>query len=761
MEGKNTFRKNRKIYGKKLSCVGTALVLTVFMFFSGCGRKEDNRLQMEPETASEKTEFAWEADVTDLHLKLDAVSDICRNNGNLYMIASKSVEEKESYDQKYVLVSCKEDGSGVQTTELALKKEEYPGGMMVDSQNRLQLLLKENTGENGERTKFTLKMIKEDGTLQEICTLKGKEVRKRNFYTSDHVIAEDGSLYLTGETRIFVFAPDGKQKEIIDFQRELGGIFRAEDGSIYVYGDRTDRIGTVIRKIDTKTGELSEEITWENYRMFNFDMLDGGSGIVYIGDESRVYAFDMESGELEILFSYLNCAMNGNYVEGILPDGEDGFLAVYMEEDAPALVRIRKEKVSGKECKVLRFACVYLQEEMTEHVLAFNREHKNYKIEVKEYSGYEDSAQQLQLDMASGEVPDILALEQLPGEMYAKKGLLADLYPLMEGDTEVCREDLIDTVREALEWEGKLYYLPPTFCVWGLAGGTDILEKVVGDSEGWDMEEMQTLYQKMPEDGVFLYRTSREDFLADIVRMQMEQYVDWETGEVTFDSESFIRLIEFSKQMPVFEEMERSLSELELVKKRNLMLTDFGLSEISDMQSASRLFRSCSGVRIMSYPSEDKNTLLSMECSTSALAIMDSSEEKAAAWEFVRQFFQYDYQIKGGNDVFSSLVGIPVRRDAFEKKLEYAMAEESYTLEDGTEIEPHFEYGALTAEEAEQIRSIVSRIGMVRARYDSVSEKIVEIVSEEAEAYYAGDKTAEETAGIIKNRVKIFVSENS
>lgn len=163
----------------------------------------------------------------------------------------------------------------------------------------------------------------------------------------------------------------------------------------------------------------------------------------------------------------------------------------------------------------------------------------------------------------------------------------------------------------------------------------------------------------------------------------------------------------------------------------------------------------------MSYPSEDKNTLLSMDCSMSALAVMESCEEKEAAWEFVRQFFLYDYQIKGGNNVFASLIGIPVRRDAFEKKLEYAMAEESYMLEDGTEIEPHFEYGALTAKEAEQIRSIVDRIGMVRARYDSISEKIVEIVREEVQACYAGDKTAEETAGIIRNRVEIFVSENS
>jgi hypothetical protein len=37
----------------------------------------------------------------------------------------------------------------------------------------------------------------------------------------------------------------------------------------------------------------------------------------------------------------------------------------------------------------------------------------------------------------------------------------------------------------------------------------------------------------------------------------------------------------------------------------------------------------------------------------------------------------------------------------------------------------------------------------------------MDIVQEEAGAFYAGDKTAKEVAEIIQSRIKLFVSENS
>lgn len=42
----------------------------------------------------------------------------------------------------------------------------------------------------------------------------------------------------------------------------------------------------------------------------------------------------------------------------------------------------------------------------------------------------------------------------------------------------------------------------------------------------------------------------------------------------------------------------------------------------------------------------------------------------------------------------------------------------------------------------------------------ALANKIIRIVTEESEAFFAGDKTALEIAGVIQNRVRLYLDEN-
>lgn len=102
--------------------------------------------------------------------------------------------------------------------------------------------------------------------------------------------------------------------------------------------------------------------------------------------------------------------------------------------------------------------------------------------------------------------------------------------------------------------------------------------------------------------------------------------------------------------------------------------------------------------------------------------------------------------------------------------LEYSMVTETFTDTDGMLIEPvSIQYvfddytvivGSLKEEETDMIRSIVNRIGKCTYN-DSVTKEISNIVIEEAETFFSGDKTAQEAAQVMQNRAKIYVSENS
>ena len=148
------------------------------------------------------------------------------------------------------------------------------------------------------------------------------------------------------------------------------------------------------------------------------------------------------------------------------------------------------------------------------------------------------------------------------------------------------------------------------------------------------------------------------------------------------------------------------------------------------------------------------------------LSISENCDDKDGAWEFLRRLYAYDFQKQA-----SGSYGLPVRKDALEKKMEYAMATKAYKDDDGTQVTPitdstysmddfTVELKPYTKAHMDLFRSIVDRIGKEN-NYDTYFNDISEIINEESKAFFAGDKTAEETAKILQSRVKIYVSENS
>ena len=64
---------------------------------------------------------------------------------------------------------------------------------------------------------------------------------------------------------------------------------------------------------------------------------------------------------------------------------------------------------------------------------------------------------------------------------------------------------------------------------------------------------------------------------------------------------------------------------------------------------------------------------------------------------------------------------------------------------------------AMTQEEADELRRLVDNATLVYKPYDTVKS----IIKEEAEYLFDGVRSAEETAAIIQNRVKLYLEENN
>ena len=126
-------------------------------------------------------------------------------------------------------------------------------------------------------------------------------------------------------------------------------------------------------------------------------------------------------------------------------------------------------------------------------------------------------------------------------------------------------------------------------------------------------------------------------------------------------------------------------------------------------------------------------------------AISAHSDHIEGAWEFLRYYLTDDYQC-------NLHFGLPVQKKIFLENSGAALnGSQSYSI--GNESD------APESMTEEQLEKLVTFLLSVNRRYYE-NEEIMNIVSEETEAFFAGDKTAEETANVIQNRVQLYLDTN-
>lgn len=68
-----------------------------------------------------------------------------------------------------------------------------------------------------------------------------------------------------------------------------------------------------------------------------------------------------------------------------------------------------------------------------------------------------------------------------------------------------------------------------------------------------------------------------------------------------------------------------------------------------------------------------------------------------------------------------------------------------------------FQYHALTCEDVNVMLNLVPD---AQPYFDAEGDEVIRIICEEAAGYHSGQKSAEEVAGVIQNRVHLYVNEN-
>ena len=616
-----------------------------------------------------------------------------------------------------------------------------------------------------------------DPTGREIGTTK-IDLNENDWFWPNSMVYAGGKVLLSGSDGLRIFNADAGLATKISMDGYVQNVLTLRDGTPgIVYSDSMSN-ETKLGAIDPNSGRITQ--TWKCPRnAYNF-MSGGGDYDLYYQSGINFYGYHLDSETSEKLFDWLNADVSQQNLSGytVRPDGSIfGVTNTWdskWENVTTEFVTLEKKAFSEVPHKeTLTLACQWADSTLQEAVIRFNR-NSNVRINVIDYSQYNNEDDwnagltKLTTEIMAGNMPDIIALQNLPYQQMAARGLLEDLYPYMEKDGEIKREDFLPNVLKALEVGGKLYSTVTNFSVMTLAGASS----VVGDEPGWNFDQLRAALDSMPEGCTVLNQyTTSGDILRAELTLDADYYIDWESGKVNFDSKEFVDLLNFSKLFPNsfdwnnynWDEYESEAARIQAGKQMLMMMSLGSFDDLAMNEAQFGGKMTYSGYPTASGVGSYLNVM-------SGYAISSSCADKESAWQFLRGFMTTKALENGG-----WYWGFPANRKLLDKQLQEAMTVEyqkdekgNYLLDEKGERIPiarggfwiegsdsPTEFYALTQEQADKVMSVIESADKLYMENTAT----LNIIFEQIDAFLSGQKTAEEVSKLVQGKMSIYVNE--
>lgn len=617
---------------------------------------------------------------------------------------------------------------------------------------------------------------------------------------SSFAVDAAGNLYVSDYNNIYVLDAEGNVQFKLDGSQYNGSLNRLNAQQVgvmwYNYTDdvnAADENGQYFVPIDLETKDWGEKVK-----------LPSNVGSILPGDDAydfyytynnNIYGYAAKTDTKEKLVDWLACDVDTNNMSGyaMLSDSRVAALMQDWSTDPTTYQLIVLHRVDAseiKEKKVLTLACMYLDWNLRSMIVEYNKTNDEYRINVVDYSeyatddDYNAGVTKLTTEIISGSVPDIFLTSNLPIDKYAAKGVIADLNTFMDGGNGLSRDYFVPQVMSALEKDGKLYELPTSFSVQTAYA----LSSIASQYDTWNVAAVQDAMTQLQEGAtVFSDGWTKNTALSNCLSRNLSAFVDWTTGKCEFDSEAFQQLLAFCNSFPA--ETSDGDGAIAYASSADIAVDDAMWDSDATRITNGKQLMSTIGmysfdsyiwnvyairdkITFTGYPTEDGSGS-SFELQM-PMAISSVTKYPDAAWDFVCSIIKKMNTIDENNYYY----GFPISQAAFDAEMTDIMTEQYQLDENGEQVdwdgdgEPDkairgsyetMENGetvykdvyALTQEEIDQILGVINNTHSV---YD-YDQEILDIITDEVAAYFAGDKDVQTTASMIQSRVNLYVQE--
>lgn len=600
----------------------------------------------------------------------------------------------------------------------------------------------------------------------------------QNLYvTADNKVEVVTYNYESGEYKAYLIGEAAAVEKEIPFSQEsvlenISGSCILKDGRFFAsyYDYSMENSKQKLAVIDLSTGNVSEEFPIPDDLAAEgvYNVYPGVSMDVITTTDKAVWGFNLGDTKAVKLLDYINSDLNSSYMNSVMELDNDHILGIYYDMEtwsAHFSIFTRVDPKDVKDKTILTIGAFYLGSDIRKRIVDFNKSSDSYRFVVKEYEDnsaedYNEGYTKLNNDILAGNMPDILYVNSganLDLNAYVSKGLIANVDELMAADPEISSLKYMDNVFEAFRMNGKLYYVIPTFEVRTLFAKSS---RVAGKTN-WTMEEFLDMAKKLPEGSQMFDMQTQSGFMSMLMNYCGADFVDVNTGKCDFNNETFIGALEFAKTLPEeidwdnIDESYWESSDTQYLDDRTLLMESY----MYDIKNYNSYVKGYFGEEVTPIGFPTTSDMSSILNPYEFYMISAKSASIDGAWEFIRELLLPEYQ----NNITYE---IPVLEESFDKWANKGKEKSSYEDYDGSMVEyddtiwlgeKEITINPMTDSEIEAVKSFIR--GINKPVYNN--EAVLNIITEEASSFFAGQKSASDVAAIIQSRVQIYVSENS
>ncbi len=691
---------------RPLALIFTALLLSAAMLLTGCGASvSEVQPEAEPEPTPEPV-YAYTADFSEVGNGLSSLVPLCAVKGGFYC--------------------CSYEKTGEEIPEALIREAKWRNVEVVND-GRYDIC------------SFRLYFLSDDGSselLKEFTPLAPEE-------------NADGWKSWSCISGIDALSPDKDGNLVtLEYNTFSGNSVPANRAEV-VPGKNYLEYHTVwyIRTLDTQGKELKSERIGENAKKAEsrFRVLTRRGNLQ---EQLKVEETPLSFEELGIDRSEV--------LSPVKKDEYGKFRFVTGEGKAESLVTVSLEEVKQERTQIL-VAGLEESEPLKNAVSDFNASQEDVSVTI------------ISPDDERVANADIFCLPSAQISAMGREGKLADLYPYLDADPKLDREDFFASALQGMELDGALISTGAGMSFETVIGASSL----VGEKAGWTYDDFTAAWSALGlgTDAFDVYTTC-EDVLDACLALDLDTFIDRKTASCDFTGENFRKLLYFTGNFRRdFDYDGHGWSEADhsdlRIRREKQMLLEKNLTCFRDVLACGCEFPE--EITFIGYPTlgqAGSRMILSTFEPGLNLAMSALSEKKEDAWRFLRTFFTEDYQ--------ESYWYFPTNIHVFNRELEKAMETEEildgngkpvYDRETGdpairsvgTMYLSNFvqvDLYPLTESEAGKLVDLITE----SSKTGDPDEEICSIVKENVKCYYNGEASLEEAAARAQQAVSEYLA---